>query len=162
MSTMKRLLAAVVVVAASVGVAIDACGQGDDDEKAIRSLIESHYVALNKGDAKAASAVYSDDATVVTNTGQVYAGRAGVDQWHAEAVSGPRPFVHRHPPETLKVYFLTPVAAVVDVETEIPRPAAADGQPTAPIRVPLVVAVVKRDGEWRVAAQRQAVIAPKP
>jgi uncharacterized protein (TIGR02246 family) len=137
-----------------------AIAQGGDEERAIRALIESHSVALNGRDLAKASAVYSDDATIVTGTGQTYTGREGVDRWHAEAVNGPRPLIHYHPADTIHVYFLNATNAVADVQTEVPRPPGADGQPTPPVRVPLFIALVKRDGQWRIAAQRQEAAAP--
>lgn len=163
MKTPQCRLAVLAVVAWSLlGVAGRASAQGSDDERAIRALIESHSVALNKRDLAGASAVYSDDATIVTASGQMYVGRAGVDKWHAEAVSGPRPLIHTHPSDTIRVYFLRPDAAMADVESHIPRPAGADGQPSPALRVPLFIALVKGEGQWRIAAQRQAAAAPKP
>jgi uncharacterized protein (TIGR02246 family) len=144
------------------GVVGPASAQGSDDERAIRALIESHSEALNKRDLNGASSVYSDDATIVTAAGQMYVGRAAVDKWHAEAISGPRPLVHTHPSDTIRVYFLRPDAAIADVESHIPRPAAADGQPSPPLRVPLFIALVKQEGQWRITAQRQTVASPKP
>jgi uncharacterized protein (TIGR02246 family) len=133
-----------------------------DDERAIRALIESHSVALNSRNLAEASAVYSDDATIVTGTGQTYSGREGVDRWHAEAVNGPRPFVHFHPQDMIRVHLLDAATAVADVVTEIPRPPGADGQATPPVRAPLFIALVKRGGRWQIAAQRQAAVAPSP
>jgi uncharacterized protein (TIGR02246 family) len=133
-----------------------------DDERAIRALIESHSVALNNRNLAEASAVYSDDATIVTATGQTYTGREGVDRWHAEAVNGPRPFVHFHPADMIRVHLLDAATAVADVVTEIPRPPGADGQPTPPVRAPLFIALVKRAGRWQIAAQRQAAVVPTP
>ena len=160
-STHRRTALLTLLVASLLGsFGVDA--QGADEERAIRALIESHSVALNNRDLAKASAVYSDDATIVTGTGLTYAGREGVDRWHAEAVTGPRPLVHYHPGDTIRVYFLSATSAVADVQTEIPRPPGADGQPTPPVRVPLFIALVKRDGQWRVAAQRQAAAAPMP
>jgi hypothetical protein len=106
--------------------------------------------------------VYSDDATIVTATGQTYTGREGVDRWHAEAVSGPRPFVHYHPKDPIHVYRLDAATAVADVVTEIPRPPGADGQPTPPVRAPLFITLVKREGRWQVAAQCPAAVSPTP
>jgi uncharacterized protein (TIGR02246 family) len=133
-----------------------------DDERAIRALIESHSVALNKRNLAEASAVYSDDATIVTAAGQTYTGREGVDRWHTEAVNGPRPFVHFHPADMIRVYLLDAATAVADVVTEIPRPPGADGQPTPSVRAPLFIALVKREGRWQVAAQRPAAVLPTP
>jgi uncharacterized protein (TIGR02246 family) len=133
-----------------------------DDERAIRALIESHSVALNNRNLAEASAVYSDDATIVTGTGQTYTGREGVDRWHAEAVNGPRPLVHFHPADLIRVHLLDATTAVADVVTEIPRPPGADGQPTPSARAPLFIALVKREGRWQIAAQRQAAVAPTP
>jgi uncharacterized protein (TIGR02246 family) len=163
MKTLQCLIAVLTVVTWSLaGVAGRASAQGSDDERTIRALIESHSAALNKGDLAGASAVYSDDATIVTASGQVYVGRAGVDKWHAEAVSGPRPLIHTHPSDTIRVYFLRPDAAMADVESHIPRPAGADGQPSPSLKVPLFIALVKRDGLWRIAAQRQTAASPRP
>ena len=139
-----------------------AAAQNAEEERAIRALIESHSVALNNRDLGKASAVYSDDATIVTGTGQTYTGREGVDRWHSEAVNGPRPLVHYHPADTIRIHFLNATNAFADVQTEIPRPPGADGQPTPSIRVPLFIALVKRGGEWRIAAQRQEAAAPVP
>jgi len=161
-SNPQRHLALLVLLATSLLGTFRVAAQGPDEERAIRALIESHSAALNSRDVAKASAVYTDDATIVTGTGQLYAGREGVDRWHAEAVGGPRPFVHYHPADTIHVYFLNATNAVADVQTEIPRPPGADGQPTPPVRVPLFIALVKRDGQWRVAAQRQASAAPIP
>ena len=133
-----------------------------NDERAIRALIESHSVALNDRNLADASAVYSDDATIVTATGQTYTGREGVDRWHAEAVNGPRPLVHFHPADMIRVHVLDAATAVADVVTEIPRPPGADGQPTPPVRAPLFIALVKRAGRWQIAAQRQAAVSPIP
>lgn len=158
----KRFVALSTLFAVSMLGTFNAHAQGTDEERAIRALIESHSVALNSRDVTKASAVFSDDATIVTGTGQTYVGREGVDRWHTEAVSGPRPFVHYHPSDTIRVYLLNATNAVADAQTEIPRPPGADGQPTPPVRVPLFIALVKRDGQWRVAAQRQAAAAPTP
>ena len=133
-----------------------------DDERAIRALIESHSVALNNRNLAAASAAYSDDATIVTSTGQTYTGREGVDRWHTEAVNGPRPLVHFHPADTIRVQLLDAATAVADVVTEIPRPPGTDGQATPPVRVPLFIALVKRGTRWQIAAQRQAAVSPSP
>lgn len=163
MKTLPCCIVVIAVVTGSLwGVAGRAAAQSADDERAIRALIESHSVALNNRDVATASSVYSDDATIVTASGQIYAGRAGVDQWHAEAVNGPRPLVHTHPADTIRVYVLTPAAALADVESHIPRPAGVDGQPSPALRVPLVIALVKRDGAWRIVAQRQTTASPKP
>jgi len=163
MKTLPHCLVVLAVVTGSLcGVGGRASAQSEDDERAIRALIESHSVALNDRDVAKASSVYSDDATIVTASGQIYAGRAAVDRWHAEAVNGPRPFVHTHPADTIRVHFLNPAAAVADVESHIPRPAGVDGQPSPALRVPLVIALVKRDGAWRIAVQRQTVASPKP
>lgn len=155
-------VAVLALLATSIVAVSYADAQSAAEEQAIRALIESHSVALNNRDLAKASAVYSDDATIVTGTGQTYAGREAVDRWHNEAVNGPRPLVHYHPTETIKIHFLNATNAVADVETEIPRPPAADGTPTPSVRVPLFIALVKRDGRWRVAAQRQTAATPIP
>ena len=162
MNKPQRRLAMLGLLATSALAALRAGAQGADEERAIRALIESHSVALNNRDLAKASAVYSDDATIVTGSGQTYTGREGVDRWHAEAVNAPRPLVHYHPADTIRLYFLNATYAVADVQTEIPRPPGADGQPTPAVRVPLFIALVKRDCEWRIAAQRQEAAAPMP
>jgi len=158
MNLLSRLLALAVFGWLTLGVASWASAQGHDDERAIRALIESHAVAWNKGDIKAAAAVYSDNATIVTSSGQVYTGRAGVEKWHVEALSGPNPSTHTHPSETIRVYFVRSDVAVADVESHSPGAVGPVGQPAPMRKTPLFITLVKTAGNWRIAAQRPTTL----
>jgi uncharacterized protein (TIGR02246 family) len=141
---------------------LETSAQTKNDEAAIRSLIEAHAVAWNKRDVKAAASVYSDDATIVTGSGRTFVGREAVEKWHHDALTGPLPSTHTHPPETLQIHFLAPDIAVADVESKSPGVVGSDGQQGPPRIIPLFIVIVKRAGGWRVAAQRQTVTMPKP
>jgi len=158
MNRLNRITAAMVL--SGVTVALPAAAQTPSDEQAIRALIESHAVAWNKRDIKAASDVYSGNATIVTGAGRAYIGRDGVETWHTEALSGPTAISHTHPPETIRIYFVRPDVAVADVESHSRGPAGAAG-PDAIRKAPLFIVLVKTAGEWRVAAQRPTTLPVK-
>lgn len=99
MNRVNRTTAALVVVGIALAIPARTSAQSPDDERAIRMLIESHAVAWNKRDIKAASDVYSSNATIVTGSGRAYIGRTGVEQWHTEALGGPTMVTHTHPPD---------------------------------------------------------------
>src|SRR5207244_1237717 len=109
-----RLIGLILVLAAN------ARAQNADDEHAIRLLIASHAAAWNNRDAKAAAAVYCDDATIVLGSGRVFAGRVAIEKWHSDTLSVANPNTHTHPPETTTIHFLGPEIAVADVESRIP------------------------------------------
>jgi uncharacterized protein (TIGR02246 family) len=153
--------AVVLFVGGLVAVAQRASTQTPDDDRAILALIESHAVAWNKRDIKAASDVYSDNATIATGSGRAFTGRAGVEQWHIEALSGPTPSTPTHPVDTVRIYFLRPDVAVADVESHSPGPAGADGQPGPTRKAPLFIVLMKTSGEWRVGAQRPTTLPVK-
>lgn len=158
MGSWYRLVVLGVGLASVLGAAGRASAQDASDERAIRQLIESHAVAWNTRDIKAAAAVYSDNATLVLSSGQVYTGRTGVERWHSDALSGPNPGTHTHPPETIAVYFLRPDLAVADVESHSPGAIGPDGRPGPVRKAPLFIVLVKAAGEWRVAAQRPTTL----
>jgi uncharacterized protein (TIGR02246 family) len=138
-----------------------AIGQEASEERAIRALIESHAVAWNARDIQAAAGVYSENATIVTSSGKVYAGRSRVEEWHAAALSGPDVVTHTHPPETITIYFVRPDVAVADVESHSPGALGPNSPPGAVRKTPLFIVLVKTAGEWRVAAQRPTTLPTK-
>jgi len=128
-----------------------------DDEEAIRRLVQSHADAWNRRDAKAAAAVYREDADVRTSSGQVLRGRAEIEKAHVEwlakdAAEGGT--IHSHPADTISIRFLRPDVAVADLEARFQGAAGPDGKAPPPDRTLLFIVVVKDKGRWSVAAQR--------
>jgi uncharacterized protein (TIGR02246 family) len=141
-----------------------AVAQGAADEHSIREVIDAHATAWNRRDAAAAAAVYAPKAVTRTSPGRfLLTGRAAIEQAHREwlaedTVGGGS--VHLHPPETMKVQFLGPSVAVVDLDGLFAPRASSKGTPRSPDCTPLFIVVVKHRGRWQVAEQRALARSP--
>lgn len=157
--TGRLLLTALAIATANTRTA---SAQMTQDERAIRALLESHAVAWNRRDVKAASDVYGDTTTIGLGSGRLFIGRAGVEQWHTDALTGPTPSTHTHPPETIRLHFVAPDVAVADVESHSPGPLGTDGQPGPTRKAQLFVVLTRTGGQWRVVAQRPTTLPVRP
>ena len=136
------------------------------DSQAIRSLIQAHATAWNRGDAKAAAAIMTPDAVWITSSGATLRGRAEVErahlQWLAEdsAAGGSK---HTHPPESVTIRFLREDVAVADLGSRyvtLPKPGE---QAPAPQTSFLFIALTKDAGHWHIAQVRNTIRhAPSP
>jgi uncharacterized protein (TIGR02246 family) len=151
----NKMLAAASLILAATAAPLHGIAQTEEDERAIRDLIEAHAVAWNGGDIKAAANVYSDNANVVAGPEhRYYIGRNAIEEMHRAALSGPNPRAHLHPRETIRIHFVRPDIAVADVESHwFPHGDAGSGAaPTS--KASVFVVLEKIASEWRVAAQR--------
>ena len=58
-------------------------------DPAIEKVIQDYAAAFNRGDGKAAGALYTPDAVLVTPGGELCVGRAEIEKEIAKALSGP-------------------------------------------------------------------------
>lgn len=128
------------------------------DAVAIRHLIQSHADAWNRHDAHAAAAAFHPDADVRLGSGRYLVGRVAIEQWHEAALredslaGGSR---HTHPPQSIRLRFLTPDVAICEVEARYDALRAGPGGKTPPPdRSMLFLVLTKEHGQWGVAAQR--------
>ncbi len=124
-----------------------------EDEQQIRLLIAAHAIASQHGDLQGLANVYHDDADVRYSDGTILHGRAELERRYRQALSNdPQAVNHSHPTETIRIRFLRPDIAFVDVES------VSGGGADEPVeRTPLFVVFTKELGHWGVAVQRSGV-----
>jgi len=119
-----------------------------DDQKALKTLLDTFIKAFNAGDADAAAATYTETAVVATDTGERIEGRARIKQQYAAAFAD-------NPGSTIAIQvdslrFLGAETALEEGRATI-TPAKGAGTP----EISRFTAVyVKHDGRWLQAAVR--------
>lgn len=133
------------------------------DEAALRQRIAAHQLASERGDLRGLVDIYATDAQTVSLAGKVLRGRDAIEADYkaslatASTRSGRH---HTHPAESIRIEFVTPDVALIEVASVNVGGTDAAGAPLAESRVQLVTIWRKRSGEWLVVYQR-AVPAPR-
>jgi uncharacterized protein (TIGR02246 family) len=78
----------VLALSAQLALATFTNAQAKSDEQAIRKLIADFAEAINRGDAKAFSTFFTEDADFVVITGKYLKGRNEIVTYHAELFEG--------------------------------------------------------------------------
>lgn len=117
------------------------------DEEAIRQMDEAFLKAYGRGDAKAVAAYFTADAEYVDELGNVFQGRAAIEDSMIE-------FFAENPGCKLEmnvdsIRFISPGIAIEDGTTTITR---TEGEPT--IESLYTAVHVKTDGKWLAASVR--------
>jgi uncharacterized protein (TIGR02246 family) len=119
----------------------------DEDEKAIRLVIDACAKAYNAHNAKDMAALFTPDGEIVNEDGQRTQGRPAIEQVFAAVFQD-------HPQGQIKIAveairFVGPTVAIEDgVSTVVHQPNAA------PERSRYTVVHVKEDGKWQMASAR--------
>lgn len=138
------LLAAVAVFAAAAAAADPTPRQADEAQ--IRAAADSYLAALERGDGTACAALWTPDGDIVDDLGAVLPGRDTVAAAAPATAGAPRPEVRI---SDTKIRFLTADVALEDGTIEIgPAGAALTGRFSA--------TWVRHDGDWKLAALREA------
>jgi uncharacterized protein (TIGR02246 family) len=120
----------------------------EDDEKAIKVLLDTFVKAFNAGNAEAAAATYTEHAVVIDERGERVEGRAAVrDQYAASFADNPGSTISI---QVDALRFLGPETALEAGRTTITPAAAAGGPETTRF----TAVYVKNDGRWLQAAVR--------
>lgn len=127
---------------------------GGADEAAIRRLAQQHDEARNKGDWKALSGLFTEDADQLTSAGEWRRGRAEIEKGVAQIMAGTYKggkFV-----TTIdKVRMVAPTVAMADGTFEIQNIGSGGTR-----RGRTTYTLVKSGGAWRIAASRTMVPTP--
>jgi len=120
------------------------------DAQVIRQLVAAHASSAQKDDVAGMVATQHEDVDERLDDGRHLVGRAAVAKFYSSIVAGgPRRLAHIHPTESVKIRFLTPEVAFVDV-------ASTSMTGTGP-RTPYFLVVTKVNGKWGVAEVRNGV-----
>ena len=160
----KQLALIRLTVVAVFAAATPVLGQTAADEAEIRSRIAAHGEASAAGDGQALSEVYADDAELVSANGAVTRGRQAIDDlWKRDVANGRARGGrhHMHPPETVRIRFVSPDVAIVDVGSRAMGGMDGAGNALAVSDASLLTVWRKHQGIWRVVYQRGLAAPPK-
>lgn len=152
---MNRTLAlAMIAVLALAG---QASAQPAHDETVLRALIAAHERASATGDLRGLVDVYSADAEIVSASGAVTRGRDAIEASYRQQLAGALAKSgrhHTHPSDGIRIRFVTPDVALIDLPSRNVGGRAADGVEMPPNEVLLVTVWRKTGGTWLVVSQR--------
>lgn len=117
------------------------------DEQSIKELIAQHASSAQKDDVDGMVATQHDDVNERLYDGRLLVGKAEVAKFYRSIVAGgPHRLAHVHPTNSIRIRFLNPDVAFVDVES-----ASMAGKGS---RTPYFLVFTKIDGKWGVAVAR--------
>src|SRR5207248_10779335 len=113
------------------------------DENAIKDLVALHATASQKDDLEGLVAGLHADADSRRGDGRILSGRAEIEKRYRDVMAGgAKRMAHAHPPDTIRIRFLQPDVAFVDVESV----SVAGESP----RTPFFLVFTKILGKWGV------------
>lgn len=136
-------------------------GAEQAEEAAIRSRVQEYVTAFNRGDAKAAAAVYAQDGTHTYALGFTHRGRAAIEKGLAEFLAGPWKGT-RLAITTESIRFLTPTIAIEEESFTIAGFKNSAGAEAPAIKGLCLDLVQKQGGLWFAAAVQCMVPASPP
>jgi len=156
MQSMSVLCAALLLPAVLMG-----HGGPPPDELAIRGVVENFMNAWNVHDARAFAAVFSEDADFTNWRGTSASGRSSIEAFHAPMFA--TIFKNSHQKFTdIKIRFIRPDVAAVDVHWEMTGALDAAGNPR-PFRQGLLMFVMAKDqGRWQILVMHNLDITALP
>jgi len=120
------------------------------DEQAIRDNVALHASQSRQGDLDGMVSGLHPDADSRGPDGRLLTGPAEIGQRYREVTAGnPLRLAHLHPADSIRIRFLTPDVAFVDVDSV---PASGAGA-----RTPIYLVFTKVQGRWGVAIERRGV-----
>lgn len=142
MRTLRILMAVVLAAFVSQGVE----GQeAKGDEAAARKLSADFTAALNKGDGKAAAALFAENGDYISSTGRMASGRAAIEKLVADQSAG----------AFKGTSFKTTVESIRPVTADVMIGNGSFEASGAQTRKGMTTIVAVRQGEqWRIAALR--------
>jgi uncharacterized protein (TIGR02246 family) len=136
--------------------------QPQPDDARLRQRIAEHQLASERADLRGLVDIYATDAQTVSSSGKVLRGRDAIEADYRESLmsaSSRSGRHHTHPPESVRIEFVTPDVALIEVDSVNVGGTDGAGAALGESRVQLITIWRKRAGEWLVVYQR-AVPAP--
>lgn len=156
---MRALVAAMLlVVPALLG------AQAPADEAALRERIAAHERASAANDLRGLVDVYSLDAEMIASSGAITAGRAAIEEFYRRQIEGAAAKSgrhHTHPIDGIRIRFVSPDVALIDLPSRSVGGRGANGDPMAASEIMLVTVWRKIDNQWLVVSQRALPAVPR-
>lgn len=132
-------------------------GQQPGDDAQLRQRIAAHQLASERGDLRGLVDIYATEAQTISLSGKVLRGRDAIEADYRASLASPSSRSgrhHTHPTDSIRIEFITPDVALVDVASVTVGGTDATGTLMAESRVQLVTIWRKRSGAWLVVYQR--------
>ena len=147
-----------------LAIPLAAFAQSAADEAALREAIAAHERASAANDLRGLTDVYSLDAEMISATGTITKGRDAIEgvyrrQIEGEAAKSGRH--HTHPVDGIRIRFVTPDVALIDLPSRSIGGRGADGQPMSPAESTLITVWRKIGKQWLVVSQRALPAPPR-
>jgi len=126
----------------------------DEDETAIRALIEERRVAWNAQDTDAYSRILTEDADIWSATGRSAYGREEVIKLYLEQRKGTYRTANISSTQVTRIKLVRPEVALVDAEGELTGARSSDGAMLPPIKGQVLFLVVRENGRWLISSIR--------
>lgn len=141
------------ILAVVIGAIVPASGRADlaADTKAIQEAGQAYKVALERGDGKALTALWTPDGDIVDAMGNVMKGRDTVSMLEPAAEGDAQPGQPEIAVRETKLRFLDANVALEDGTVEVMPPGHA-----VPLRGRFSATWVRHEGSWKLAALREA------
>ena len=151
----------VLLIALSLPAALSGQSPTQADEQAIHSVMDSFMDAWNRHDAKAWTAVFTEDADITNVFGVSARGRSDIEQFHAKVFA--TVFKDSHQKYTaIKTRFIRPDVAAVDVHWEMTGSTDPAGNPV-PLRQGLLnFTMTKSHDKWQIAVMHNMNLPASP
>lgn len=143
----------------TLGFSLAASAAPADD---VNALLKSMETAFNKGDAKAAAALFAEDADLINPAGVAGRGRPAIEKVIGTDMTTVLKSSKNQKFTAEMVRELAPTAWLVDATHEVPTMAMPDGT-TKPGKLHVIFAVNKgKDGKLQVVSARPYMYMPPP
>jgi len=155
------LAAGSLLTAAAIAYSLEASAQSQgsaDDEQTIKQVITAVLEASNRHDAKASTALFTDDADFVNVFGMWWKGAAEIERARKARFETALKGATFKLLET-RISFLRPDVAIAHVTSEITGLLGPDGQPMPAHSELSLRVLIKQDGKWRVRAFHNTTVA---
>lgn len=129
----------------------------EQKEEEIKKILREYVDAFNRNDTKAMAALWAKDGDLISPWGELATSREDVEKVlvkdHDEYLK------NTHLDESIEfIRFITPDVVLVDVDRIYSGLLGSEGKQKQVFLNHAVYALVKRDGKWRIVAQRSYVV----
>jgi uncharacterized protein (TIGR02246 family) len=147
------------ILSLGIGALAQSTAPVQPDEKPIQQLVSAFLSAWNQHDAHAFAETFAEDADFTNIYGVGASGRTAIEKFHAAVFE--TIFKQSHQTTTdVRIRFITPDIASVDVHWEMTGSTARDGTPI-PIRKGLLNWIVtNRGGRWLITVMHNQELTP--
>jgi uncharacterized protein (TIGR02246 family) len=140
---------------------VSAQSGSEADQKAIRDVMDQFMAAWNRHDARAWTAVFAEDSDFTNVRGVSASGRPNIEEFHAQVFATMfKNSVQKY--TDIKIRFIRPDVAAVDVHWEMTGATDSHGNPWPERKGLLNFVMTKDTGKWEIKVMHNLDLSPPP